>query len=217
MFFERTSPTVVQQVKRGFLAATVCVAGTALTACGAPQSVASSAPPGSNIVSFPSSPDKTLTTVISSSPNEVQAGVSARSLAIDLFNDRQHQATLLALDDDGNLGLQGALYVRSSRYEKRDISTYEGDAVKLLNSVRVVRFRYRNETGAPEHIGFIAQDTPEQLTNPEKDAMNVTNTVSIELRATQQLAAQVNDLRAQVRALKAELAALRRKEPSRGR
>jgi hypothetical protein len=181
------------------------IAAALLTACGAPQSVQSSAPPESHVISFPSSDDHTKTTVLLSAPSEVQAGVSARALAVQSFDGQRLTATLLALDGNGNLGVEGNVYVRSSRSQKKNIAPYRVNALRLVRDVKIVTFRYANESGPATHVGFIAQDVPDSFTNPAHDAMNVTNTISVELAATQELAAQVRELQAQVSELKSAL------------
>lgn len=203
-------PVIHQAQKRPLL---LCVAAAALlTSCGAPQSVASSAPPESHIVSFPSADDHTHTTVLLSAPSEVQAGVSARAFGVQSFDGQRLTATLLALDGNGNLGVEGNVFVRSSRSQKKSIAPYRVNALQLVRNLKIVTFRYANESGAATHVGFIAEDVPAPFTNPEHDAMNVTNTISVELAATQELAARVRELEAQVSDLKA---ALRRSGASR--
>lgn len=38
-----------------------------------------------------------------------------------------------------------------------------------------------------EHIGFIAEDTPEELSTPDHNVMDITNTVGVVLKAIQEI------------------------------
>jgi hypothetical protein len=171
-----------------------------------PQSLASAEAPGTAIISYPNTVDRNWTTTISSKPGYTQAGVDGRVLTVTALNGRDQYANEFTLDLDGNLGIRGTLFSRSSRYEKRDIRPYEGDAIGTLERVRMMTYHYRNEAAnRPLHIGFIAEDAPDELVGPQHDSFNINNSVALNLAATQELYSEVKALRLEVDQLHKEL------------
>jgi hypothetical protein len=71
----------------------------------------------------------------------------------------------------------------SSRESKQDIRGNSMDAQEILDQVQLVNFRYRNEvkenSDAPYHIGFIAEDTPELLSGKNHDGIYMSDCISL--------------------------------------
>lgn len=181
-----------------------------LAACGQ-GSVHSSAPPGTPIVSFLTSPDETLNTVLYSNPDAIQAGIDGRVLTVREYQLQKPLADELTVDLDGNLGLRGAIYIRSSRKEKTNIEPYDADALDVLSRVSIVSYRYRNEHQSQAHIGMIAEDVPSELAGPRRQSVNVLNTLAIDVAATKELNNEVTELRREVASLHRQIQAIERK------
>mgnify|MGYP006266919767 CR=1 FL=1 len=92
-----------------------------------------------------------------------------------------------------NAGLGGAyFFATSSRETKTDIEPYTDNATDIVKSIDVVTWDLEsNEHTQVEHIGFIAEDTPPELTGPEHNAMDITNTVGVILKSIQELSDRV--------------------------
>jgi Chaperone of endosialidase len=86
-----------------------------------------------------------------------------------------------------------AFYQTSSRKFKTNIEDYEGDAIEIFNKTTVVSFVYKDN---PEviHYGFIAEDTPIELSTVEQNRMDTNSTVGLLIKAVQQLEARVKKL-----------------------
>ena len=81
-------------------------------------------------------------------------------------------------------------YSTSSRKFKKDISTYEGDALDVLNKVEVVNYHYKSdEEGKDDKVGFIAEDTPSILSTINMNRMDMTNCIGLLIKAVQELSA----------------------------
>ena len=100
----------------------------------------------------------------------------------------------------GNTIYADAFYQNSSRELKTNIIAFDEDAIALLKRVSVVTFYYKNDTFTP-HIGFIAEDTPQELSGINQNMMDVPSVVGTLIKAVQQLQAQNDSLVARIEAL----------------
>jgi hypothetical protein len=184
---------------------TTFAASLALVSCGArPQSIASTFPPGTPIVSFPNSVDRTWTSTIQSNPYGQVSGVDGRTIMVSAI-EQGSSDDLAALDMAGNLGIRGALSSASSRKMKKDIVPYRDDPLAVIRSVNFVRFRYKAEPESSHpHVGFIAEDTPSDLSGVGHDSFMINNSLAVNMAATQALDREVRELREEVRELKAQ-------------
>ena len=87
-----------------------------------------------------------------------------------------------------------AFYQDSSRVLKTNITPYAGSAIDLLNNVQVVEFNYLTDLNNI-HIGFIAEDTPQELSTKDKNTMDTNSTVGVLIKAVQELSAEVKKLK----------------------
>ena len=55
-------------------------------------------------------------------------------------------------------------------------------------------FNYKDDKDNRPHIGFIAEDTPSDLSTPKKNTMDVPSTVGVLIKAVQQLEARIKEL-----------------------
>jgi len=88
-----------------------------------------------------------------------------------------------------NAGLGGAYFFNSSsRESKKEIKPYTDSATEIINSTEIVTFDMESgEHTHIEHIGFIAEDTPQELSTPDHNVMDITNTVGVVLKAIQEI------------------------------
>ena len=66
--------------------------------------------------------------------------------------------------------------------------------IDLINDVKVVEFNYLNDLNN-KHIGFIAEDTPTQLSTLNKNVMDTNSTVGVLIKAIQELSEEVKKLK----------------------
>jgi len=88
-----------------------------------------------------------------------------------------------------NAGLGGAYFFNSSsRGLKKDIEPFTKDATEIIKSTEIITWEFESgEHTHMEHIGFIAEDTPEELSTPEHNVMDTTNTLGVILKAIQEI------------------------------
>ena len=87
----------------------------------------------------------------------------------------------------------GSFYQTSSRVFKTNIEKYDGDAIEVFNRTTIVSFAYKNDLDTI-HYGFIAEDTPVELSTIGKNKMDTNSTVGLLIKAVQQLEARLKKL-----------------------
>lgn len=185
---------------------------------GGAQNLSSTTTPGNPIISYPDTEDRTVSTSFLSNPNAQVSGIAGQALTITVWHGTQ-PSDLFALDANGNVGLAGSLAIRgnistvSTRTQKKDIAPFDEDPLQLLRQVRIVTYRYKNENeSAAPHIGFIAEDTPSELSGPEHNEFSINNSLAVSIAAQQTLDLKVEQLQKQVEELQAEIKALRQSQ-----
>ena len=90
-------------------------------------------------------------------------------------------------------GLGGTYFFNpSSREMKKNIEPMTASGMDIINRTNIVTYDYDN--GLHEEIlqvGFIAEDTPEELATFEYDKMDLSNTAAVILKAIQEIDARV--------------------------
>lgn len=81
----------------------------------------------------------------------------------------------------------------SSREKKKDIKLYDGDALDLINKTKIVEYVYKDDTEGVKHIGFIAEDTPSEMSGVKKDTMVLSDTIGVILKAIQELNEKIGE------------------------
>ena len=99
----------------------------------------------------------------------------------------------------GNTIYADGFWQNSSRYLKNNIIPFNIDALALLNQVNIVTFNYKDDKDSVSHIGFIAEDTPIELSSPKKNAMDIPSTVGVLIKAIQQLEARIKELESKLK------------------
>lgn len=184
----------------------------AFTGCAEqPNVLASTEGPGTAVISYPNTYEKTWTTTLMSDPNVRVAGIDGRVLTIAVFN-REKRTNELAVDLNGDLGVSGAILSRSSRRDKKDIQPYRQDALGLLRRVQIVAYRYKNEANStPLHIGFIAEDAPHEFTGPHRQSFNLNNSLAITMAANKELSFEIDSMQREIDQMQREINALRQR------
>ncbi|MCD0159764.1 tail fiber domain-containing protein [Deinococcus sp. 6YEL10] len=85
----------------------------------------------------------------------------------------------------------------SRREAKTNITPYEDGALALIEQTKVVRYDYIDGS-ATDRIGFVADDTHRDMSGPQQDSFDAGNTIGVLLKAVQELAAEVRELRAKL-------------------
>lgn len=112
--------------------------------------------------------------------------VSAASVQAGTFGSGNYVVT-------GNM-TAAAFFESSRRVLKRDIAPLTVDTGELIDSIDVVRFKYKTQDDDYEHWGIIADDTVPAITGPDGDVFDVTNTTALLLKEVQQLRVRVKEL-----------------------
>lgn len=84
-----------------------------------------------------------------------------------------------------NITVTGAVNQTSSRAFKTNINPFVKNALDILSSVNIVDFNYKNSE--TPHIGFIAEDTPCELSTTQKNTMDIGSCVGVLIKAVQEL------------------------------
>ena len=91
-----------------------------------------------------------------------------------------------------------AFYQSSSRTLKTNIEQLEISGLDLLSQVNVVKFNYLNDLDN-KRIGFIAEDTPIELSTKEQNVMDTNSTIGILIKAVQELTDKVKELESKLK------------------
>ena len=90
---------------------------------------------------------------------------------------------------NGGIGAGGGnFFVASTREVKKNIEPFTKSALDIINDTDIVSFEFEEtELQGETHIGFIAEDTREELATSAHDQMVVPSTLGILLKALQEL------------------------------
>lgn len=102
--------------------------------------------------------------------------------------------TIALRNGSGQLVATG-FFQASSRELKTNITPFTRSALDIIREVTVVSFNYKTDV-INKHIGFIAEDTPEELSTRNKNVMDSNNTIGVLLKAIQELEYKVKELEA---------------------
>ena len=95
---------------------------------------------------------------------------------------------------DGNAVISaGGFYQTSSKTLKTEIIDYNESALDVINKINVVSFYYKADV-KNKRIGFIAEDSPEEVATIDHNVMDTNSTVGLLLKAIQQLEERIKVL-----------------------
>lgn len=117
----------------------------------------------------------------------------------------------LKTDASGNTVIAGQVtataFVQSSmRSLKKEINPFTANATEILKDAQVRTFVYKADSANIKHIGFIADELPEEMAAAERKGVDQANTVALLVKALQEMNAKVDALEKEVRMLKEEKA-----------
>ena len=81
----------------------------------------------------------------------------------------------------------------SARSEKDNISEFSENSSDLLSKVKIVKFVYKNDPQKIPHIGFIADDSPLEVSDDHKH-MDITNCIGLLIKSVQELSDRIKKL-----------------------
>jgi hypothetical protein len=97
-------------------------------------------------------------------------------------------------------------HMGSSREIKQDIEPNDIDVQAVLDDVHIVKYRYKTEAaedpGAPYHVGFIAEDTPEMLTGKDRNSMSTGHCIGLLLAVVKEQQKEIEKLKTEMQELK---------------
>ncbi len=102
--------------------------------------------------------------------------------------------TNIYVDNTNSYVYANAFFQNSSRKLKTNIEPLNCSAIDLLSKVDVVKFNYLNDLENP-HIGFIAEDTPVELSTKNQNAMDTNSVVGVLIKAIQELSDELNRIK----------------------
>jgi hypothetical protein len=70
---------------------------------------------------------------------------------------------------------------------------FNKDAISIINKTKIVEFSYKNDLNT-RHIGFIAEDTPKELSTVNQNVMDTNSALAVALKAIQELEARIKVL-----------------------
>jgi hypothetical protein len=96
-------------------------------------------------------------------------------------------------------GAVGAAYFfgTSTRDVKKDIEPYNVDATAIIRDTEIITYNYDlddDQMSNYKKIGFIAEDTNEDMASAEHDKMEIPATLAVAMKAIQELDARINAL-----------------------
>jgi len=83
----------------------------------------------------------------------------------------------------------------SLRKKKKNIHDFNKSALDIINNTKIVYYTYKDDPSKTEHIGFIADDTPSELSGVKKDSMVISDTIGVILKAIQELNQKIEELK----------------------
>jgi len=102
-------------------------------------------------------------------------------------------ANTIAKRDGSAVISAGGFYQTSSKTLKTGIIDYNESALDVINKINVVSFYYKADV-KNKRIGFIAEDSPEEVATIDHNVMDTNSTVGLLLKAIQQLEARIKVL-----------------------
>ena len=105
-----------------------------------------------------------------------------------------YTVTSIYVDDVNGYIYANGFYQNSSRELKTNIRNWNDSALSLLDNVSIVKFNYKEDL-TNEHIGFIAEDTPVELSTKNQNAMDTNNVIGILIKAVQELKEEIKKLK----------------------
>ncbi len=108
--------------------------------------------------------------------------------------DLTAQLTVLGDIDCTNININGNINQISSKDFKTNIDIFNKNALDLITNINIVSYNYKNDLNT-KHIGFIAEDTPKELTTEKQNVMDLGSCVGVLIKAVQELQNEIKILK----------------------
>ena len=95
-------------------------------------------------------------------------------------------------------------YQSSLRSLKKDITLFSGDALKLINELKIMEFTYKDDKAEDRHVGIIADDSDWHFSTKAHDKFDSNSAISITMKAIQELTEKIDALNKRIDALEAK-------------
>lgn len=84
----------------------------------------------------------------------------------------------------------------STREVKKNIEPFNKSAVDLIKQTEIVSYKYEGETNYTDlvKIGFIAEETPSEMSSSDNDEMVINSTICVAMKAIQELDEKIKNL-----------------------
>jgi hypothetical protein len=119
---------------------------------------------------------------------------TANAIVICTNSNSAYTNSNIYVDNSNSYIYANAFFQNSSRKLKTNIENFEDSAIEILSKVDVVKFNYLNDLINP-HIGFIAENTPEELSTKAQNAMDTNSVVGVLIKAVQELNDELNRIK----------------------
>lgn len=119
--------------------------------------------------------------------------LSGTSFSVTKTITASETADTIALRNGSGQLVATGFFQASSRTLKTNITPFTRSALDIIREVAVVSFNYKTDV-INKHIGFIAEDTPEELSTRNKNVMDSNNTIGVLLKAIQELESRIKIL-----------------------
>lgn len=86
----------------------------------------------------------------------------------------------------GNMTSTG-FYQSSLRSLKKDITLFNGDALKLIKGLKITEFSYKDDKEENRHVGIIADDSDWHFSTKNHDKFDSNSAIAITMKAVQEL------------------------------
>ena len=100
----------------------------------------------------------------------------------------------------GNISCSGSVDQGSSRELKRDISVLSTEeALGVLRDLQPVKYYYKADPTADQHVGFIAEEVPSLLATPDRKALSPMDIIGILTKVVQKQQLEIEQLKSQIK------------------
>jgi hypothetical protein len=93
----------------------------------------------------------------------------------------------------GNITAPG-FYQSSLRSLKKDIIQFNGDAIQLINNLKIIEFTYKDDKEENRHVGIIADESDAHFSTKQHDKFDINSSLSITMKAIQELTLKLEEL-----------------------
>ena len=128
------------------------------------------------------------------------AGATDSSSTLYLIGATSQAANPQTYSNSSVYATNGSMYASSFNAtsaldRKRDIQSIDFNAVDLINTVNIVKFKFKNDVENNQKVGFIADYTDPLFATKRQDTMDLYNCTGILMKAVQELSKEIEKLK----------------------